>query len=48
MAKKTNPWLSFLAQFRKSHPKLSMREAMKSGAIAYRKQKGSKKKTAKK
>ena len=35
-----NPWISFLASFRKSHPKLSMKLAMKQGAVAYRKQKG--------
>jgi len=35
-----NPWISFLASFRKSHPKLSMKAAMKQGAVAYRKQKG--------
>ena len=35
-----NPWLTFLASFRKSHPKLSMKAAMKTGAVAYRKQKG--------
>ena len=35
-----NPWLSFLASFRKSHPKLSMKAAMKQGAVAYRAQKG--------
>ena len=44
-----NPWISFLASFRKSHPKLSMKAAMKQGAVAYRKQKGTKaKKTGKK
>ena len=35
-----NVWLSFLASFRKSHPKLSMKAAMKQGAVAYRAQKG--------
>ena len=35
-----NPWISFLASFRKSHPKLSMKAAMKQGAVAYRSQKG--------
>ena len=43
-----NPWISFLATFRKSHPKLSMKAAMKEGAVAYRKQKGGKKKVGKK
>ena len=38
-----NPWITFLATFRKSHPKLSMKAAMKEGAVAYRKQKGKKK-----
>ena len=35
-----NPWISYLASFRKSHPKLSMKVAMKQGAVAYRSQKG--------
>ena len=35
-----NVWISFLASFRKSHPKLSMKAAMKQGAVAYRAQKG--------
>ena len=43
-----NPWLTFLAKFRKSHPKLSMKMAMKQGAVAYRKSKGGKKKGQKK
>ena len=43
-----NPWLAFLAKFRKSHPSLSMKAAMKQGAVAYRKAKGGKKKGKKK
>ena len=35
-----NPWITFLASFRKSHPKLSMKAAMRDGAKAYRAQKG--------
>ena len=35
-----NPWISFLAKFRKSNPKLSMKEAMRKGALAWKKQKG--------
>ena len=41
-----NPWITFLATFRKSHPKLSMKAAMKKGALAYRSQKGKAGKTA--
>ena len=41
-----NPWITFLATFRKSHPKLSMKAAMKQGAVAYRSQKGKAGKTA--
>jgi len=43
-----NPWITFLASFRKSHPKLSMKAAMKQGAVVYRKQKGGKSKGKKK
>ena len=39
-----NPWISFLSSYRKSHPKLSMKQAMKSGAVEYRKKKGGAKK----
>ena len=35
-----NPRITFLAKFRKSNPKLSMKAAMKQGAVAYRSQKG--------
>ena len=42
------PWITFLASFRKSHPKLSMKAAMKQGAVAYRAQKGKSGKAAKK
>ena len=38
-----NPWLSFLKSFRAKNPSLSMKMAMKKGAVAYRKQKGSSK-----
>ena len=37
-----NPWLAFLSAFRKKNPSLSMKQAMKQGAIKYRSQKGSK------
>ena len=37
-----NAWISFLAKFRKANPKLSMRDAMKKGAQAWKKQKGKK------
>ena len=40
-----NKWITFLAGFRKSHPKLSMKEAMRQGAVAYRKSKGKGKST---
>ena len=43
-----NKWIAFLAKFRKSNPKLSMKEAMKKGAVAYRKQKGAPVKKSKK
>ena len=45
-----NPWIDFLSAFRKSHPKLSMSQAMKQAAVKYRAQKkgGSKKKKSKK
>ena len=36
----SNKWISFLASFRKSHPKLSMKQAMKQGAVEYKKRKG--------
>ena len=35
-----NPWLVFLKSFRAKHPKLNMKQAMKQGAVAYRKGKG--------
>lgn len=43
-----NPWLTFLKSYRAKNPKLSMKAAMKQGAVAYRKQKGSGKKSKKK
>ena len=45
-----NVWLTFLSQWRKSHPKVSMKQAMKQAAVDYRKKKGGtkKKKTKKK
>lgn len=48
MAKRSNPWLSFLKSFRAKNPKLSMKAAMRQGAVAYRKQKGSSQKGKKK
>ena len=44
-----NAWISFLADFRKKNPKLSMKQAMKQGAVAYKKgkKKGGKKKKSK-
>ena len=35
-----NPWLVFLKQYRARHSKLSMKQAMKSAAVEYRKKKG--------
>jgi hypothetical protein len=46
-----NPWLSFLKAYRSRNPGKSMKEAMKSAAVEYRKKKGGakgKKKKAKK
>ena len=37
-----NAWLSFLKSFRAKNPKLSMKQAMKQGAVAYKKSKGGK------
>ena len=34
-----NAWLAFLSAFRKRNPKLSMKQAMKKGAIEYKKTK---------
>ena len=31
-----NPWITFLASYRKSNPGLSMKQAMKQGARAYK------------
>ena len=42
-----NPWIQFLASFRKSHPKLSMKAAMKQGAVEWRAKKGTTKKKGK-
>ena len=33
-----NRWITFLAGFRKRNSKLSMKQAMKQGAVEYRKQ----------
>ncbi len=43
-----NSWLTFLKQFRKKNPKLSLKDAMKQGSSAYKKSKGVKKKASKK
>ena len=32
-----NKWVSFLNAYRKRHPKLSMKQAMRQGAVEYRK-----------
>ena len=32
-----NVWLDFLSKWRRSHPKVSMKQAMKQAAVAYRK-----------
>ena len=32
-----NPWLDFLKSYRAKHPKLTMKNAMKSAAVEYRK-----------
>ena len=37
-----NPWISFLSSWRRSHPKVSMKNAMKQAAKDYKK-KGKKK-----
>ena len=42
-----NKWLSFLKSFRAKNPDLSMKMAMKKGAVAYRKSKGGKSKKKK-
>ena len=44
-----NPWLTFLSSWRKSHPKVSMKQAMKAAAKEYKKKKvtGKKKKSKK-
>ena len=34
-----NPWIDFLNQYRKKHPKLSMKECMKKAAAEYKKRK---------
>ena len=43
-----NLWLKFLAEFRKKNPTLSMRDAMKKGAIAWKSHKGKGKAVVKK
>ena len=35
-----NKWIQFLAEFRKKNPSLSMKAAMKKGAIQWKSQKG--------
>jgi hypothetical protein len=35
-----NPWITFLASYRKSNPGKSMKQAMRDGAKAYRANKG--------
>ena len=42
-----NPWITFLASYRKSNPGLSMKQAMKQGAKAYKSKGKGKKKNAK-
>ena len=37
---KTNPWIQFLAKYRKANPGLSMKQAMKQGARAYKSKSG--------
>ena len=43
-----NVWITFLSAYRKKHPKLSMKAAMKAAAVEYRKKKGGAKKKAQK
>ena len=43
-----NPWLSFLKAYKAKHPNKSMKQAMKDGAVEYRKKKGGSKAGAKK
>ena len=43
-----NPWLEFLKQFRKKHPGLSMKEAMKKAAVEWKSVKGKTTKAKKK
>ena len=43
-----NAWLTFLKSYRAKNPKMSMKAAMKSGAVVYRKQKGGGKSKGKK
>jgi len=35
-----NAWIQYLGAYRKKNPKMSMKMAMKSAAVEYRKQKG--------
>ena len=37
-----NPWIDFLVSWRKSHPKVSMKNAMKQAAKDYKKKGGEK------
>jgi len=37
-----NSWLTFLKEYRKAHPSLSMKMAMKQGAVEWRKKKAGK------
>ena len=43
-----NRWLSFLKEYRKKNPSLSMKAAMKQGAVAYKKTKAPTKAKSKK
>ena len=43
-----NPWISFLSSWRKSHPKVSMKQAMRLAAKDYKKKGTTKKKKIKK
>ncbi len=37
-----NPWIQFFMKFRRSHPNLEAKEAMRQAAVAYRKRKNKK------
>ena len=40
-----NAWLSFLKEFKKKHPKLTLKQCMKAASAKYKKKKSSKEKT---